>query len=771
MLRIGLDVGSTTLKCVVIDEKNNIIYDHYERHFSQISSKTAGLLKEIESRYPAEQKALCISGSAGMGFATRNGVQFIQEVYSTRIAVKKLVPDADAVIELGGEDAKILFLTGMPEVRMNGTCAGGTGAFIDQISTLLGVSPTEMNELARQSEKKCSIASRCGVFAKSDIQPLLNQGAKKSDISAGVFAAVVNQTIAGLAQGRMIKGKILYLGGPLTFFSYLRAEFDLALNNTGICPENSLYYVAYGAALSCDCNAVDLLSAAGKMESFSSEKTFRGIEPLFESKEEYDDFVRRHYPPFALAELKDDKKAYIGIDAGSTTVKCVVMNSDEEAVYTEYMTNSGNPVPLVKRFLERIYEKYPDIRIVSSASTGYGEDIVKSAFGLDHGIVETVAHFFAARKYDPYVDFIIDIGGQDIKCFKIHNGGIENIYLNEACSSGCGSFLQTFATNLGYTPEEFASLGIFAKSPVDLGSRCTVFMNSSVKQAQKDGATIGDISAGLSVSVVKNALYKVIRVVDKDALGDHIVVQGGTFLNNAVLRAFEKELGKNVVRPSLSGLMGAYGAALYTKSVSSDTEKSAIITADELKTFLHEASAINCAGCSNRCRLTVNTFSVGGKEKKEKFIGGNRCERPIKGKSHKSGINMYAYKRSLLSGYGSFKGKRAAVGLPMVLNMFELLPFWHTFFKELGFGVELSPESCKELYFKGQSTIPSDTACYPAKLVHGHIQALLESEAEAIFYPCMTYNIDENAGDNHYNCPVVAYYPEVIASNADLAGK
>ncbi|HHU06182.1 MAG TPA: 2-hydroxyglutaryl-CoA dehydratase [Clostridiales bacterium] len=759
MLRIGLDVGSTTLKCVVINENDEVIYKKYERHFSQIAEKSANMLSEISAAFPGVgEVGLSISGSAGMGFAEEMDIPFVQEVYATRVAAKRLLPETDVVIELGGEDAKILFLTGALEVRMNGTCAGGTGAFIDQMATLLDITPEEMNELSKQHTKIYSIASRCGVFAKSDIQPLLNQGAQKTDISASIFAAVVSQTIAGLAQGREIQGNVVYLGGPLTFLSQLREFFDNALQHKGTCPENSLYYVSIGAALLNDGSAVNLPETIERIKNYTSSGGFRSCRPLFENEDEYKAFKERHKTGVSYSELGENKRAYIGIDAGSTTVKCVVINENEEIVFSKYLQNSGNPVPIVHGFLREIYEKFPDINIVSSACTGYGEEIIKNAFHIDMGIVETIAHFSAAKKYNPSVDFIIDIGGQDIKCFKIRMGAIDNIFLNEACSSGCGSFLQTFAGALGYSIEEFADLGIFADRPVDLGSRCTVFMNSSVKQAQKEGASIENISAGLSISVVKNALYKVIRVANAESLGKNIVVQGGTFLNDAVLRAFEQEIGTAVTRPPIAGLMGAYGAALYAKQ--NAPSKSGIISAERLRSFKHHVEAITCNGCQNRCRLTVNTFDDGSK-----FIGGNRCEKPLALKNSAKKYNLFDYKKELLASYTSFKDKRGTIGIPMGLNMFELYPFWHTFFKELGFGVLRSPESTRRLYLKGQHTIPSDTVCYPAKLMHGHVEHLLEEGVDAIFYPCLSYNLDEGLGDNHFNCPVVAYYPEVIGAN------
>lgn len=762
-MKVGLDVGSTTIKCVVLDDQNNIIYKSYERHLSQITEKMRELLTRVRDEVIHGTDAqITVSGSAGMGVAETCSLPFMQEVYATRVAIGKLIPDADVIIELGGEDAKILFLSGGMEVRMNGSCAGGTGAFIDQMATLLNVPLEEMNTLAAQYEKIYTIASRCGVFAKSDIQPLLNQGARKSDISASIFAAVANQTIAGLAQGRQIKGNVVYLGGPLTFLSGLRDAFDRALKIKGLCPENSLYYVALGAAFSSD-TAIDLDTALQNIANYGTKASFLSIAPLFKNHGEYEAFQKRHEackaPQGDIASYRGD--AYLGVDAGSTTVKAVLMGKNGEILDSIYQSNSGNPVPIIREYLLNLYHHYPDINVRSSAVTGYGEELLKNAFGLDWGIVETVAHFTAAKHFLPDVDFVIDIGGQDMKCFKIRNGAIDNIFLNEACSSGCGSFLQTFANTLGYSIQDFARLGLFAKHPVDLGSRCTVFMNSSVKQAQKDGATTEDISAGLSVSVVKNAIYKVIRASSAAELGKNIVVQGGTFLNDAVLRVFEKELGVNVVRPDISGLMGAYGAGLYAMKKAEHTEKpSALISLEELENFKHEVRVTSCGMCNNHCRLTINIF--GGNRR---FIGGNRCEKPVTKRSNQSEQNMYACKLQMLHDYLPKEGPRGKIGLPMGLNLYELLPFWYTFFTDLGFEVVTSPLSSRELYIKGQSTIPSDTVCFPAKLMHGHVEALVESGVQNIFYPCMSYNFDEKLGDNHYNCPVVAYYPEVISAN------
>ena len=761
-MKLGLDIGSTTIKCVVLDNDNKLIYSTYERHYSQITDKTAEILNTVCSKIDGVEDAyVAMSGSAGMGVAQACGIDFIQEVYATRIAANTFLPGTDVVIELGGEDAKILFLTNGLEVRMNGTCAGGTGAFIDQMATLLNVPLEELDDLAKKHERTYTIASRCDVFAKTDIQPLLNQGARKADIAESIFNAVVSQTVAGLAQGREIEGQIVYLGGPLTFMSELRKCFDTTLNTKGICPENSLYYVSSGAAL-CAEKKIDFDKVIEQVKHYRGSGNFAFNPPLFENEEEYKKFTQRHAKAdVKQKELKGYKgKAYIGMDAGSTTVKGVVLNEDGELLYSKYIQSKGNPVEIIKEFLEEVYSINPDIKVASSAVTGYGEDIIKNAFDVDYGVVETIAHFTAAKYFMPDVEFIIDIGGQDIKCFKIHNGAIDNIFLNEACSSGCGSFLQTFANALGYEIADFSKLGLFARRPVDLGSRCTVFMNSSVKQAQKDGATIEDISAGLSLSVVKNALYKVIRASSPDELGKRIVVQGGTFLNDAVLRAFEQEMGVEVVRPNIAGLMGAYGAALYAKKKSKGKADSTLANTEALKNFVHEIKNTNCGLCNNNCRLTINSFGGG-----RKFIAGNRCERPITKRVPSNDMNMYSYKLKLLDSYKPVEGVRGKLGIPMGLNMYELYPFWYRFFTELKFEVFKSPHSSRKLYQRGQQTIPSDTVCFPAKLMHGHVQTLIDQGAETIFYPCLTYNFDEHLGDNHYNCPVVAYYPEVIKNN------
>ena len=754
-MKIGLDIGSTTIKCVVLDENLQILSKTYERHYSHIVEKATELLQRIDTELVhGAPVQLAISGSAGMGLASSAGVPFVQEVFATRVAAKALAPDVDVIIELGGEDAKILFVT------------GGTGAFIDQMATLLKMSPDEMNEAAKDAQKVYTIASRCGVFAKSDIQPLINQGAAPADVASSIFYAVVNQTIAGLAQGRKIEGNILYLGGPLTFMPQLKKSFDKALKAQGTCPDNSLYFVSIGAALYADI-PLRLGEVAGALQQHSASTTYVSSPALFTSKEQYDAFCARHAQA-TVPRKAFDKNAgsvHIGIDAGSTTVKTAVIDAHGNLLHTSYQPNSGNPIPIIQALLLEIYEAQPEVQIASVTATGYGEEIVKSAFGVDFGVVETVAHFTAAKHFMPDVDFVIDIGGQDMKCFKIEQGAISNIFLNEACSSGCGSFLQTFAGALGYDVPTFAKLALFADRPVDLGSRCTVFMNSSVKQAQKDGVSIENISAGLSISVVKNALYKVIRASSPKELGRKIVVQGGTFYNEAVLRAFEKEMGVKVIRPDIAGLMGAFGAALYGKAKAKPGALSDVLSAAALAGFTQTVKNAPCGLCTNHCQLTINTFSSGAK-----YISGNRCERPITNRTAEDTLNLYAYKQSLLAQYQTESGPRGIIGLPMGLNLYEMLPFWHTFFTQLGFGVVTSGTSSRKLYLKGQTTIPSDTVCFPAKLLHGHIEALSHMALSAIFYPCMTYNTDEQLGDNHYNCPVVAYYPEVIAANCHELG-
>ena len=763
-MRIGLDIGSTTIKCVVLDESGSIAFSRYQRHKSQIAQLVEVLLHAVRTEFPGERFVMGISGSAGMGLADELGIDFLQEVYATRVALKALIPQADVAIELGGEDAKILFLTGAGglEVRMNGTCAGGTGAFIDQMATLMDVSVDQLEPLSAHHKRSYAIASRCGVFAKSDIQPLLNQGARKEDVARSIFEAVAGQTIAGLAQGREIAGNVVYLGGPLTFFSQLRDCFDQALDIHGIHPDDSLYFVAIGAALQAG-SAVDIDALIPRVHDRAAQARYAACPPLFRDEAEYRAFRARHERARVdtVSRPGYDGPVYIGIDSGSTTIKAVAIDADFNLLKTAYMSNKGNPLPEVKRFLAAFYAEFPRARVAGAGATGYGEALVRSAFRLDGGVVETVAHFIAAQQLQPDVDFIIDIGGQDIKCFRIRDRAIDDIFLNEACSSGCGSFIQTFAAAWGLPVDEFARRGLMAQHPVDLGSRCTVFMNSSVKQAQKDGATLEDISAGLSISIVKNALYKVIRAASASELGDHIVVQGGTFLNDAVLRAFEREIGKPVVRPNIAGLMGAYGVAVWSAG-RARPEGSSLLSPEELERFTMQSANTRCQGCKNHCMLNIIRFEDGGTPRR--FISGNRCEK-MTGGAGAAMPNMYAVKRQMLRSFSAGENRRGRIGIPMGLNMYELFPFWHALFTRLGFEVVQSPESDHALYTSGQRTIPSDTACYPAKLMHGHIEWLLRQGVDAIFYPCLSYNFDEHRGDNHYNCPVVAYYPEVLRLN------
>ncbi len=768
ILRVGIDIGSTTVKVVVLDEDNKLLFRSYERHYSKARERACETLGSIEDMLKGTDVRLVVTGSAGLGVAKAAGLDFVQEVYATAAAVNAYIPDTDAVIELGGEDAKIIFFGGALEERMNGSCAGGTGAFIDQMATLMNVTVNELDALSLKHEKIYPIASRCGVFAKSDIQPILNQGGRKEDVAASIFQAVVDQTVAGLTQGRELKGKIVFLGGPLHFLMGLRERFVDTLQldaEHAIFPEDGDCFAAMGAALcSSDYEARPFDELLRLLrESRDATSVVDTMPPLFESQADYDAFSARHNastpPQLDIHTYVGD--AYLGIDSGSTTAKIALIAPDGGLLYTYYHSNLGNPVALVLEQLREIYRLCGGrIRIKGSAVTGYGEDLIKNAFSCDLGLVETVAHYRAAAHFNPDVDFIIDIGGQDMKCFKIRNGAVDSIMLNEACSSGCGSFIETFAKALGYNIADFAKLGLFTQKPVNLGSRCTVFMNSSVKQAQKDGASVEDISAGLSISIVKNAIYKVIRAASADDLGKHIVVQGGTFHNDAVLRAFEQELGRDVTRPTIAGIMGAFGAALAARDLG--LGQSALLDETALEEFSHTAKPVTCGLCTNHCSLTVNTFDGG-----RRFISGNRCSRPL-GKEKAALPDIYRYKYEKLramEGKGLGDGSRGRVGIPFGLNMYENLPFWHTLFTRLNFEVVLSPESSRKLYIKGQRTIPSDTVCYPAKLLHGHVEALVEMGVDAIFYPCMSYNFDEKTADNNYNCPVVAYYPELLAAN------
>ena len=771
--RVGIDIGSTTIKAVVLNSNDEMIFKTYLRHKSSITNSLIKLLADLEASFNNEKMYFNFTGSAGMHLSFGIKAQFTQEVISATKALQHEGDDFDVCIELGGEDAKIIFFDGNNiEQRMNGTCAGGTGAFIDQMATLIDVTTPELNELAKNYSKIFPIASRCGVFAKSDIQPLLNQGAAHNDIAVSIYQAIVNQTIAGLSQGRKIKGRVAFLGGPLTFSSELRKRFIETLDLKDVfIPEHGEVFVAFGAALGANeqiFTVNELRKVISDYDKKDKRKMKKSLGALFETQNDLDVFKARH----AKASLKEiDIKeytgnAYLGIDAGSTTTKLILLSEENDILYYFYSHNKGNPVDMVKASLYEIYELIDDrdITIKSAYSTGYGEELIKHAFDLDGSEVETICHYKAAKYFKEDVEFIIDIGGQDMKCFKITDGVITSIILNEACSSGCGSFIETFSTSLGYEIKDFAELAIEAREPVDLGSRCTVFMNSGVKQAQAEAATTSDISAGLAYSVVKNALYKVIRAVDvRRELGDKIIVQGGTFYNNAVLRAFEKEIGMEVVRPSIAGLMGAFGAALEAKAL--DLSKSNILTKKQLDNFKYTTKNATCKKCNNYCPLTINIFND------KKYISGNRCERGAGTESAKlNNPNLYLYKYDKVLSYKSDNNKKhiATIGIPLVLNMYENIPFWYTFFNELDFKIVYSDRSTKAMYELGQDSIPSDTACYPAKLVHGHIENLIKKDIDYIFYPNMPFNfLEKEHQDNEYNCPVVAFYPEVIGANME----
>ncbi|MCI5688145.1 MAG: 2-hydroxyacyl-CoA dehydratase [Emergencia sp.] len=775
-MKLGIDVGSTTVKLVLLDEKNEITYSRYERHMSNVFEKVKELIEEMYARFGAIEIRPVITGSGGLSLANLLGVSFEQEVIACSKAVEVLIPEADVAIELGGEDAKITFYGATIEQRMNGTCAGGTGAFIDQMAVLLNTDAGGLNEAAKNVKMIYPIAARCGVFAKTDIQPLINEGAAIEDLAASIFQAVVNQTISGLACGHTIKGNVAFLGGPLSFLSELRKRFIETLElkpEEVIFPEDSKYFVAIGAAMLAESRShislKEIFRRINEADQSQLSET-KHIEPLFINKESYNAFINRHNQH--KIRRKDIKRAkeetFLGIDAGSTTTKATLIDSDKNLLYSFYRSNEGNPLEAVRSMLKELYSLLPqNAFIANTCVTGYGEGLIKTAFKADLGEIETMAHYKAAEEFLPGVEFILDIGGQDMKCMKIKDGAIYNIMLNEACSSGCGSFLETYAKSVNLDTNAFAEEALFAENPVDLGTRCTVFMNSKVKQAQKEGASIGDISAGLSYSVIKNALYKVIKLRNPEEAGEKIVVQGGTFMNNAVLRSIEKIIGKEVVRPDIAGLMGAYGCALIAMENHLEDTESSLLSKEALEDFQVEHTNGRCNGCENRCILTINKFSDGSR-----FITGNRCEKGAGGAQHANKLpNLYEYKLQRLFGYkpiSDFDAVRGTVGIPRVLNMYENYPFWFTFFTELKFRVVLSPLSTKSIYEKGMETISSDTACYPAKMVHGHIKWLVEEGVKWIFYPCLNYerNEDETA-PNHYNCPIVATYPEVIANNMD----
>lgn len=777
---VGVDVGSTTIKIVCLDEKNNIVYSIYQRHLSNVRETTKLLfnefLKYMQDNYGKEINfKVNITGSSGMGIATVINVNFIQEVIACIEAIEVNIPETDVAIELGGEDAKITFLKNDMDQRMNGSCAGGTGAFIDQIAALLNTDASGLNELAKDYDTIYPIAARCGVFAKTDIQPLINEGVKKGNIAVSVLQAVVNQTIAGLACGKKIEGKIAFLGGPLFFLSELRKRFVETLkikNKDIIFPKNSQIFVAQGAALLAKENKEiyslsNLIYKFNQIDNCKEAETSR-LEPLFNNENELEEFKNRHEKnQISHIDIKNYcGDAYLGIDAGSTTIKLVLINKDSDILYSFYSHNKGNPLDNIISSLKKLYLEIGDnIKIKGSCVTGYGEHLIKSALKIDVGVVETVAHYKGAAYFEPNVDFILDIGGQDMKCLKIDEGVISSILLNEACSSGCGSFLETFANSLNMNIKEFAALGLTSKSPADLGTRCTVFMNSKVKQAQKDGVEVADISAGLSYSVVKNTLFKVIKIKNKEDLGKHIVVQGGTFLNDCVLRAFEKITEQNVVRPNIAGLMGAFGAAIIAKE--QNLLYSSILSLEELKSFKYSTNLTRCGLCTNKCLLTIHTF-----ENSEKFISGNRCDNPIN-KNQKNDIpNMFEYKYNRLFNYiplESSKAPRGEIGIPRVLNFYDSYPFWFTLLTQLGFRVIISDDSSKKLYNSGINTITSDSICYPAKLVHGHIINLIEKGVKRIFYPCVIFEEKEDSSsENQFNCPIVMSYPEVIKNNMDI---
>lgn len=775
--KIGLDIGSTTVKLAVLGNEDGLIYSKYQRHFSDVRSTIIALIKECYETLGDIECRINITGSGGLSVSKWLNLGFVQEVIACSKTVETLIPQTDVVIELGGEDAKITYFKGGIEQRMNGSCAGGTGAFIDQMAILLNTDALGLNEHAKEYKVLYPIASRCGVFAKTDVQPLINEGAEKSDIAASILQAVVNQTIGGLACGKPIKGNVAFLGGPLFFLSELRQRFIETLNLTEeqtIAPENSQLFVAMGAALLSKKEKVTSLNKiVNKISDISNikEDTEPRLEPLFKDEEDYKKFKDRHNKNvLKRAELDNyEGKAYLGIDAGSTTTKVALISENSELLYSYYGSNEGNPLDKVVEIMKDLYEKLPEsVEILNSTVTGYGEALIKAALHIDIGEIETIAHYKAADFFLPGVDFILDIGGQDMKCLKIKNGAIDSILLNEACSSGCGSFIESFAKSLGMKIEDFAKEALFSKAPVDLGSRCTVFMNSRVKQSQKEGAEVSDISAGLSYSVIKNALFKVIKLRDEKDIGEKVIVQGGTFYNEAVLRSFELISGRETVRPDISGLMGAFGCAIIAKERYLEGKKSTLLPRDRIDEFKMVASFRRCGKCGNNCLLTVNKFST-----EEEFISGNRCERGLGIERPKEDKlpNLYDYKYKRTFNYKPLKkeeAKRGVIGIPRVLNMYENYPFWFTLLTNLGFSVKLSKPSSKKIYELGIETIPSESACYPAKLAHGHIIDLINSGVKTIFYPCVSYEKTEfKDAQNNYNCPMVTSYPEAIKNNMD----
>jgi len=775
-LALGLDIGSTTVKAVVV-RGTDIVFSDYRRHNADVRGELRQLLADIGRVFPTTPLVAGVTGSGGLQVAQLMDVPFVQEVIAATEAIERFHPEADVVIELGGEDAKITYLKPIPEQRMNGTCAGGTGAFIDQMASLLQTDASGLDGLAARYSQLYPIASRCGVFAKSDVQPLLNQGAAHTDLAASVFQAVATQTIAGLACGRPIRGNLVFLGGPLHFLPQLRQAYVRALGEqveSFTTPHNAQLYVALGAALLASGTPAlvsGLLSGLAH-NAVRLPLVSHRLRPLFADDAERRAFHDRHaeasVPQRDLAGAEGP--LYLGIDAGSTTIKAVVLNSDDEIVFSHYAGNEGDPVTAALEIVRRVRAGLPPgAHLGRSCVTGYGEGLVQAALRVDDGEIETMAHYRAAERVAPGVTSVIDIGGQDMKYLSIRNGAVDSIAVNEACSSGCGSFLQTFAETMGTDVRSFAVDALGADKPVDLGSRCTVFMNSSVKQAQKEGAGVGDISAGLSYSVVRNALYKVIKLKDAAQLGERVVVQGGTFLNDAVLRAFELLTGREVVRPDIAGLMGAYGAALTAHRNHRPGDVSELLGADELDAFRLVTERTTCRLCQNHCGLTISKFNDG-----TRHVSGNRCERGASEEAHpqRSELpNLFEYKYKRIFGYRRLtdaKATRGEIGIPRTLNMYENYPLWFTALTHLGFKVVVSGRSSHDLFERGMETIPSENVCYPAKLSHGHIEDLLDRGITTIFNPCVSYEARQFAeSDNHYNCPIVAFYPQVLGKNMD----
>ena len=773
--KLGIDIGSTTVKVSIIEDGGKLLFADYKRHFANIQETLADLLREGEEKLGALTVEPVITGSGGLTLSKHLDIPFVQEVVAVATSLKDYAPQTDVAIELGGEDAKIIYFTGGIDQRMNGICAGGTGSFIDQMASLLQTDASGLNEYAKNYKAIYPIAARCGVFAKTDIQPLINEGATKEDLSASIFQAVVNQTISGLACGKPIRGNVAFLGGPLHFLPELRAAFIRTLNlgpDQIIAPDHSHLFAAIGAAMNSDPKTTASLHDLIERLSHGIKMDFevKRMEPIFTDEADYEDFKTRH----ASHDVKKGDLAtyegncYLGIDAGSTTTKVALVGEDGSLLYRFYSNNNGSPLATAIRAMQEIHDQLPEkAQIAYSCSTGYGEALLKSALMLDEGEVETISHYYAAAAFEPDVDCILDIGGQDMKCIKIKDGTVDSVQLNEACSSGCGSFIETFAKSLNYSVQDFAREALFAKNPTDLGTRCTVFMNSNVKQAQKEGASVADISAGLAYSVIKNALFKVIKITNASDLGKHVVVQGGTFYNDAVLRSFEKISGCEAVRPDIAGIMGAYGAALIARERYDASKTTTMLPIDKILSLTYKTTMARCQGCTNHCVLTINRFD-GGRQ----FVTGNRCERGLGGNKQKKDIpNLFDYKYHRMFDYEPLTADlapRGTVGIPRVLNMYENYPFWAVFFKELGYRTVLSPKSTRQIYELGIESIPSESECYPAKLAHGHIEWLIRQGLTYIFYPCVTYERNETPeAGNHYNCPMVTSYAENIKNNVE----